>query len=66
VDPVKLAVPNDGDIYLEAVYELDAYGNFREPKEDTRGALIRKDQYTSGEVFAIPPQDEEKSNDEAE
>jgi hypothetical protein len=46
--------PNDGDIYLEAVYRVDAVGNFGDPVRNTLGVLLRKDQYTYIEVFAVP------------
>ncbi len=46
--------PNDGDIYLEAVYSLKEDGTFGAPIDGTRGALIRKDQYTCIELFGVP------------
>jgi hypothetical protein len=46
--------PNDGDIYLEAVYFVNADGTFGQPVDGTRGALIRKDQYACIELFEIP------------
>lgn len=46
--------PNDGDIYLEAVYRVDAAGTFGDPVRNTLGVLLRKDQYTYIEVFAVP------------
>ncbi len=46
--------PNDGDIYLEAVYTVDALGKFGNPIMNTRGVLLRKDQYTYIELFAVP------------
>lgn len=46
--------PNDGDIYLEAVYKVDAAGQFGDPIPNTRGVLLRKDQYTYIELFAVP------------
>jgi hypothetical protein len=36
--------PNDGDIYLEAVYHVDEDGRFGDPIPDTKGLLMRKDQ----------------------
>lgn len=48
--------PNDGDIYLEAVYDVDEHGKFGEPKKGSRGVLIRRDQYTCVELFAVPHQ----------
>jgi hypothetical protein len=46
--------PNDGDIYLEAVYQLDENGHFGEPIPDTRGVLLRKEQYSYIEMFSVP------------
>jgi hypothetical protein len=54
--------PNDGDIYLEGVYAVDALGRFRKPIADTRGALLRKEQYSYVELFAVT-QIEEKPDD---
>jgi hypothetical protein len=56
--------PNDGDIYLEAVYDLDENGRFGEAKKDTLGLLIRRDQYTCVELFAVPPQPIEELNEQ--
>ncbi len=46
--------PNDGDIYLEAVYSVDKSGKFGQPIPGTRGVLLRSDQYTYIEMFAVP------------
>jgi Family of unknown function (DUF6338) len=46
--------PNDGDIYMSAVYKLDRQGNFLEAIPDTKGLLIRKDEYSLIEFFAVP------------
>jgi hypothetical protein len=46
--------PNDGDIYLEAVYSVDDEGKFGEPMPNTRGVLLRKDQYSYVELFSVP------------
>ncbi len=43
--------PTEGDIYLETVYEVDEAGTFKEPIEDSNGAIIRKDQYELIEFF---------------
>lgn len=51
--------PRDGDIYLEAVYEVDESGHFGEPIKDSRGVLLTKDQYTYVELFAIPEEEED-------
>lgn len=49
--------PNDGDVYLEAVYQVDEHGRFGDPVDDTRGVLLRKDEYSYLELFAIPNQE---------
>jgi hypothetical protein len=46
--------PNDGDIYLEAVYSIDELGRFGGPMPNTRGVLLRKEQYSYIELFAVP------------
>lgn len=46
--------PNDGDIYLEAVYSVDEFGRFGNPTPNTRGVLLRKEQYSYVELFSIP------------
>jgi hypothetical protein len=46
--------PNDGDIYLEAVYSIDEAGRFGEPMPETRGVLLRKEQYSYIELFSVP------------
>jgi hypothetical protein len=46
--------PNDGDIYLEAVCRVDAFGRLGGPMPDTRGVLLRKDQYSYIELFSVP------------
>ncbi|NUO64317.1 MAG: hypothetical protein HOQ11_06800 [Gemmatimonadaceae bacterium] len=51
--------PNDGDIYLEAVYSIDQSGRFGPPMPDTMGVLLRKDQYSYIELFAVPPAEEQ-------
>jgi hypothetical protein len=48
------AFPNDGDIYVEAVYRVDDDGRFGEPIEYTRGVLLRKDEYSYMEFFEVP------------
>ena len=50
--------PNDGDIYLEAVYSVDDDGKFCDPVENTKGLLIRRDQYSYIEFFNVPKQTE--------
>lgn len=51
--------PNDGDIYLEAVYSVDESGQFGEPIPNTRGVLLRKEQYSYIELFSVPEVEEE-------
>lgn len=46
--------PNDGDIYLEAVYEVDDAGVFGDPISNSRGVLLRKEQYSYIELFSVP------------
>ncbi len=46
--------PNDGDIYLEAVYSVDEAGQFSEPVPNTSGVLLRKEQYSYIELFSVP------------
>jgi len=45
--------PNEGDIYLEAVYAVDAAGKFGDPIPNTRGILLRKEQYAYIELFSV-------------
>jgi len=53
--------PNDGDVFLEAVYELDEQGKFGAPIPDTRGVLLRKEQYSYIEFFSVPEAQEDGS-----
>lgn len=46
--------PNDGDIYLEAMYAIDERGHFGEPMPNTRGALLSREQYLYLEMFSMP------------
>lgn len=46
--------PNDGDIYVEVVYSVDAAGRFGDPIPNSRGILLRKEQYSYVELFAVP------------
>ncbi len=46
--------PNDGDIYLEAVYSVDEAGRFSDPVPNTSGVLLRKEQYSYIELFSVP------------
>jgi hypothetical protein len=47
--------PNDGEIYLEAVYSLNDKGVFGQPIDGTQGTLIHKDQYDCIEFLEVPP-----------
>ncbi|MFL5383430.1 MAG: DUF6338 family protein [Longimicrobiaceae bacterium] len=49
--------PNDGDIYLEAVYGVDKDGALGDPIPYTRGVLLQKQQYSYVELFAVPNQE---------
>lgn len=51
--------PDDGDLYLKAVYSINENGEFGESIENTNGLLIRKDQYRFIELFNVPKQKEE-------
>lgn len=46
--------PNDGDIYIQAVYHVAPDGKFGDPVPGTRGVLLRKEQYSYLELFAVP------------
>ena len=48
------AFPHEGDVYIEAVYKLNEDGHFADAVEDTRGVLLRKDEYTYIELFNAP------------
>lgn len=50
--------PNDGDIYLQAVYSVDDAGHFGDVVPNTRGLLLRKEQYSYLELFDVPPQED--------
>lgn len=48
------AHPNEGDLYISAVYNVDSEGRFGHPVPDSAGMHIRKDAYTSIEFFKVP------------
>lgn len=48
--------PDVGELYLSAVYKVDAEGKFLEAVPETKGLLIRKDEYTLIEFFNVPQQ----------
>jgi len=56
--------PNDGDVYLEAVYSVDEAGQFGQPIANTRGVLLRKEQYSYIELFSVPEVAEESNAQE--
>ena len=56
-DSYATSFPNHGDIYLQSVFKVNDDGTFNEPIEDTKGLLIRKDQYTYLEIFNVPQQE---------
>ncbi len=58
------AYPDEGNIYLKAVYNMNNDGTFSDPVELTKGLLITKDQYTYIEFFDIPNQKEVAKNGE--
>ncbi|MEX0856646.1 MAG: DUF6338 family protein [Balneolaceae bacterium] len=51
--------PNDGDLYLEILYNIKEDGTFGEPIPFSKGLLIRKSEYTHIELFEVPEQNEE-------
>lgn len=57
-DSYATSFPNHGDIYLQSVFKVNDDGIFDEPIEDTKGLLIRKEEYTYLEIFNIPQQQE--------
>jgi hypothetical protein len=46
--------PDDGDIYLEAVYKVSEDGILGDRVPNTRGVLLRRDQYAYLELFTRP------------
>lgn len=46
--------PNNGDIYLEAVYKVGEDGTFGAAVDDTDGVIIRREEYYYIELFKIP------------
>ena len=55
--------PNDGDIYLEAVYTVDEQGRFGEPIANTKGVLLRRDQYSYVEIFSVPTTEDDQNGE---
>lgn len=62
-DSYATSFPNDGGLYLQAVYKVKPDGTFGRPVEGTLGALISKDQYELMEFLAVPPRQQAASND---
>lgn len=46
--------PNDGDIYLEAVCDVDDRGRFGERLPHTRGVLLTRNEYSYLQLFEVP------------
>lgn len=46
--------PEDGDLYLERAVVVNEEGNFGELVAESRGILLRKDQYRLLEFFEVP------------
>lgn len=59
-DSYATSHPNEGDLYLQAVYKVDHDGKFLSPIEGTKGLLIRKDQYMYLKTFDVPVQKEDE------
>ena len=57
-DSYATSFPNHGDIYLQLVFKVNDDGTFDKPIEDTKGLLIRKEEYTYLEIFNVPQQQE--------
>tara|TARA_Y100000294_G_C8558851_1_gene338248 strand:+ start:230 stop:826 length:597 start_codon:yes stop_codon:yes gene_type:complete len=53
-DSYATSYPNEGDIYVQAVYKTDKNGLLNKPIEDTKGLLIRKDEYSYIELLNVP------------
>ena len=53
-DSYATSFPNEGDIFLEAVFHVNEKGEFGDKIEDTGGILIKKNDYTFIEFFNIP------------
>lgn len=58
--------PNDGDLYLSAVYNVDENGDFGEPVPNTAGLHIRRDQYSYVEFFHRPEQPGPKPSEQSD
>ena len=56
-DSYSGSYPHEGDLYLQAVYEIKEDGTFGEPLPYTEGLLIKSGEYSHIEVFAVPSPD---------
>jgi len=56
--------PNQGNLYLEAVYEVADDGTFGEPIEDSDGMIITSDDYHYVELFNLPASQDQDKHDE--
>jgi hypothetical protein len=56
--------PNDGDIYLEALYRTTPTGEIGDPAPNSRGALLHRSQYSYVELIAVPQAREGKHGSE--
>jgi hypothetical protein len=53
-DSYATSFPNEGDIYLQTVYKINNDGTFGNPINDSKGLLIRKEEYIYIELFNTP------------
>lgn len=53
-DSYASSFPYEGDLYLEAAYEVNQKGEFGAPIPDTKGVLLRQDEYSYLELFRVP------------
>jgi hypothetical protein len=58
--------PNDGDIYLEAVYGVTETGELGDAIPYTRGVVLQKSQYSYVELLAVPAEKEGDRESESE
>lgn len=65
-DSYATSAPNDGEIYMEKVYDIDDDGHWKE-RTNTKGAILRKGDYKLIEFFATEsePQPENKGEQNA-
>lgn len=54
INSYATSFPNQGDIYLEAVYRIEEDGTFGEVIEESYGLLLTRDQYEYIEIFHVP------------